>query len=690
MEELDLLLEQHRRLREAMPRTWNAFFAAFRELRPVQLTAMGPILAGTSALVTAPTAGGKTEAVMAPLCERLLRNRWNGLSILLITPTRALVNDLYIRLYSPLEQLRVQLGRKTSDHGVGDDIAAQVLVTTPESTESLLMLRREELNFVQAIVLDEIHLLDGSPRGDHLRAVLARLSAYRKFVGGAGFAGLQRVAMSATVADPLRLAACYLGDHATIISVSGQRELESKIIRAAGTDKDRAHAAIDAADAFADIRKMLVFVNSRKQVDSAAGFFRFGRFAKVPVHGHHGSLSKSKREEAEERFKADEEAICVATMTLEVGIDIGDIDLVVCMDPPFSLSSFLQRIGRGCRRLKGRTRVLCIARDRASELMFDALVWQAGRGMPAGPTPPFRRSVLLQQVLAYLRQAPKNHRTRTQFLETFSSPVPPPIDADLIGEVLCDMVQTGMLDQHGSIYQPAADGWSFIQSNAIFTNIQPNPVEITLIDADTGQSVASVAGLHGSKGVRLAGRSFELLPGGGPHQHRVRAGGEHQDSPKYHARTLPYAFDIGAALAAYLRIEPDTLVVVDVGESAIIFTWLGRLLNSILAKSLNRCGYAVEAGSFHLKAPRNSCGKPIELLRDGVAHSLADSPLGELPVDRIVDLGPHYRHLSDSMQRKAHEDWLDRDFLGTWIERIRSVRTISHESESAADLLELI
>src|SRR5690606_13698852 len=130
---------------------------------------------------------------------------------------------------------------------------------------------------------------------------------------------------------------------------------------------------------------------------------------------------------AEERFKADDLAICVATMTLEIGIDIGDVDLVICVDPPFSLSSFLQRIGRGCRRLQGKTRVLCVARDRAGELIFQGLIRQAGLGIPAGPIAPLRRSVLVQQTLAYLRQVNGNRRTWKQFTGALSHPSAPAV-----------------------------------------------------------------------------------------------------------------------------------------------------------------------------------------------------------------------------------------------------------------------
>ncbi|MCU0875857.1 MAG: hypothetical protein MUE50_26290 [Pirellulaceae bacterium] len=140
------------------------------------------------------------------------------------------------------------------------------------------------------------------------------------------------------------MAAAYLGSQARIIQVPGQRDIEARVVRVSGDDQTRARAAIDSAADIPDVRKILVFVNSRRQVDSAANHFQHGAFAKVPVYGHHGSLSRYERERVEEQFRQDTRAICVATMTLEVGIDIGDVDLVVCMDPPFTCSNSVSKL----------------------------------------------------------------------------------------------------------------------------------------------------------------------------------------------------------------------------------------------------------------------------------------------------------------------------------------------------------
>lgn len=689
-DDLDNVLNLHRTIQGMMPHAWNAFFAGFGSLRPVQLQAMPPILSGKNVLVTAPTAGGKTQAVLAPICERLARHGWHDLSVLVITPTRALVNDLFHRLFRPLDEMRIRLGRKTADHGLPEQMSEQVLITTPESTESLLTFRRECLAGVHVVVLDEIHLLDGSPRGDQLRSVLNRLTAYRHHVGGPHFAGLQRIAMSATVSDPQRLAEVHLGQGASIVAVPGQREIDARTILAAGTDKDRAESVIAATSSFDDVHKILVFVNSRKQVDTGAGHFQCGRFASVPIYGHHGSLSKAKREDAESRFKADSRAICVATMTLEVGIDIGDIDLVICMDPPFSLSSFLQRIGRGCRRLNGLTRVLCVARNRAGELMFDALIRQAAIGVPAEPIPPFRRSVLLQQILAYLRQVPKNRRVMDQLVNVLSSTSQPSIRDELIHSVASDMVQEGLLDCRGGIYQPASEGWGFIESNRIYGNIQSNPLEIALVDVDSGKTVASVAAVSGAAGgVRVAGRSYELLPGGSGTQQRVRGGGDHGDSPRYHARSLPYAFDIGAALANRFEIESNTLVTVRVGESIVIMTWLGRLLNKVLAESIGQRGLNVADGSFHLTVETKSVDDVLKLLRQTVTDVTTNNPLAKMTPERLIDIGPHFKLLSPREQAKAREDWLDAEFLRNWIEGIDNMQSVDVNTQTGMDLIAL-
>jgi ATP-dependent Lhr-like helicase len=500
---------------------------------------------------------------------------------------------------------------------------------------------------------------------------------------------LQRLALSATVPDPGRVARAYLGPEAAVVAVPGQRDIEARIVVASGDDRARARAAVHAADDFPDIAKTLIFVNSRKQVDLGADDFRFGRFADVPAYGHHGSLSKVQREEAEARFKADRRAVCVATMTLEVGIDIGDIDLVICMDPPFSVSGFLQRIGRGCRRLGDRTRVVGVARDRAGELMFEAMIRQAALGMPPVPTAPLRRSVLVQQVLAYLRQVEKHRRTVEQFVRVLASSASPPVDRGCISQILADMVRTGLLAERHGVFEPASAGWEFIEGPGIYSNIRPTPPEVALVDADSGRELARVAGLgRDAAGVRIAGRSYDVLPGGSTEKRTVRGAGGHAEAPRYHSRSLPYAADVGAALAGRLGLAANHLAVVPRGDGFAAMTWLGRLRNALLAEGLRRLGQRAEAGSMALVFP-----EVIELLpqlKEAIDTLARDSSIGPVSVERLVDLGPHFDRLSPEGQQQARQDWLDLDDLRCWLQRLDRVEIIPSGSAMWGDLMALV
>ena len=684
-DEAEDLRRRHAALRVRMPRVWNAFFARFGRLRPVQLEAMPVVVSGVSTLITAPTAGGKTEASVAPICERLLLERWSGLSVLLVTPTRALVNDIFQRLERPLETLGIRIARKTSDHGaVGD--STQFLVTTPESLESLLTFRRERLGQVRAVILDEIHLLDGTPRGDQLRCVLQRLDAYRAFASPGTAPEIQRVAMSATVAKPRELASRYLGPASRVISVQGQRDIAAKVLLVPGSDDVRAAATIDCLEELDDCRKVLVFVNSRRQVDAAASYAR-GSFAGVPVYGHHGSLAKAERERVEERFRSDERAICVATMTLEVGIDIGDIDVIVCADPPFSTASFLQRIGRGCRRLQGRTRVVCVARNEASELMFHAIIEQARRGIPEGPTVPHRRSVLLQQILAYLRQVPGQRRTRDQVLRVLASTSEPVIEEAVVQAVLQDMTANGLLVDRDGVYEPAGAGRSIIESDRIYSNIGSMASGIAVVDVETGSTIANVREVdRAGKSLRLGGRQYEVMPGCGSRVVHVKGAKVGEQSPRYDARHLPYAYDVGVALRTRLGIRPNELAVVETRHGSQAFTWLGILFNTGLERALAALGITVKARAYALDMQGLDCDGTIHILRRGVDQMVGVNPFANMPVERLSDLGPFFRDLTSGQQEAARRDFLDVDFLRAWVAELEKTVRIEPESEQGRAL----
>ncbi|MEM7125386.1 MAG: DEAD/DEAH box helicase [Chloroflexota bacterium] len=205
-------------------RTWPAFFARYGNLTAIQVAAIPPILDGTNTLLFSATASGKTEAAVVPLIERLFFTRQakvransscpNSLDVLFICPTRALTRDLYERLAAPLDELRISLAMKTGDTaGISYQSPPSFLITTPESTDSMLTRAPRIFTQLRAIVLDEIHLFDNGPRGDHLLCILKRIEHIRRYYQEQNEIPkipLQRIALSATVPDPKGLAERYL------------------------------------------------------------------------------------------------------------------------------------------------------------------------------------------------------------------------------------------------------------------------------------------------------------------------------------------------------------------------------------------------------------------------------------------------------------------------------------------------
>jgi len=334
----DRVLSIKRRLR----RTWNYFFQRFGNLLPIQLVVIPKVLEGKNLVVCSPTASGKTEAIVAPVAERLLADGLNGLAVLYVTPTRALANDLYVRLNEPLSDLGISLKVKTGDKPYFDPRDPEdFVITTPESFDSLLCRHPDVFKNLKVIIIDELHLLDGNYRGDQLRVLLERL---RK-------KGLQTNyhILSATLANPEKTASRYCSDF-EVVQMTGQREILYELIEASNIvdGLSRVLSALSKRGAY----KALFFCNSRRDTEFIGQqLMKMLRDTDLDnrVGIHHGSLSRRQRLDIEQAMREEKCFYCVSTPTLEIGIDIGDIDAVVLVHPPFTISSLLQRVGRGNR-----------------------------------------------------------------------------------------------------------------------------------------------------------------------------------------------------------------------------------------------------------------------------------------------------------------------------------------------------
>lgn len=393
-------------LKDKLPRTWGPFFGRHGNFTAAQLAAMPLLLEGQNIILCAATAGGKTEAALAPLIERHLpASRPGGrLTILYLLPTRALINDLWRRLAAPCEALRVSIAVKTRDlNTFNAKRPAELLLTTPESLDSLLASQPRALVDVRAVVIDELHVFDGGVRGDQLRLLLNRLRQVRAYAaqsGDAGDDGVQYAALSATLARPEASAARYFPD-GRVVEAGGGRDLA---IESLPLEVDSPAALFDYLASFRrrGWRKALAFCNTRAEVEAyAAAARQIGSPFGEAVFVHYSNLERERRREIEQQFAQAEAALCFASSTLELGIDIGDIDVVLLIGAPGSRSGFLQRLGRAGRRSQS-ARAACFYRTPLERLLFQALAEGQGDETP----PPFRPSVAIQQIFSLLKQSP--------------------------------------------------------------------------------------------------------------------------------------------------------------------------------------------------------------------------------------------------------------------------------------------
>lgn len=367
----------------------------WRELRPLQERAIEPVLAGRHVLLGAPTAGGKTEAALLPLLSRMVAERWDGLSVLYLCPLRALLNNLGPRV----EGYAQLLGRSAAIwHGdVGDAERRRlladppdILMTTPESLEAMMLSRRVEherfLGGVRAIVVDEIHAFAGDDRGWHLLAVLRRLQT----------SGQQRLGLSATVGNPEQL----LGWLTTGVDGPATVVMERSGADAAPElDCDFVGSEPNAARVIAGLHrgeKRLAFADSRQRVEEVATALRGEG---VTTFVSHSSLSADERRQAERAFAESRDCVIVSTSTLELGIDVGDLDRVVQVGAPARVSSVLQRMGRTGRRAGTQRNTLFLATRDQELVQALALSELACAGWVEPVVGPARPAHLLAQQL---------------------------------------------------------------------------------------------------------------------------------------------------------------------------------------------------------------------------------------------------------------------------------------------------
>ena len=405
-------------------RTW--FERRFGAPTEAQAQGWPAIASGRHTLIAAPTGSGKTLAAFLTALDGLVRQALtngldSGTQVVYVSPLKALANDIQRNLLEPLAEITAlaeEMGFPVPEIRVavrtGDTPAKEralhakrpphVLITTPESLYILLTTERgrEPLKAARTLILDELHAVAANKRGSHLSLSVERLCRLAE-------GPVTRIGLSATQ-KPIEEVARFLTGGASecaIVDTGHRRAMDLAVELPEGfemgpiaTHEQWAQTLDQITELVRAHRTTLLFVNTRRLVERVAHLMS-ERLGDTEVVAHHGSMSKEARYDAEQRLKAGDVAVCVATASLELGIDVGDVDLVCQIGSPRNIGVGLQRVGRSGHWLGGtpKGRFYPLTRD---DMVETVALLRAIRGgvLDALSIPPWPLDVLAQQMVA--------------------------------------------------------------------------------------------------------------------------------------------------------------------------------------------------------------------------------------------------------------------------------------------------
>ncbi len=351
----------------------------YTKLTEVQIKALPLIGKCRNVLIVAPTGSGKTEAALFPIFSSIYYNGLRPIAALYITPLRALNRDIFRRMFRVCEKLGITIDIRHGDTPYSgrkkiERDPPQILITTPETFSYILVNKKlkKYLRNVNWLVIDEFHELINSKRGTQLLINISRLEYLRG-------KSARKIALSASIGD-IDEAASVLSTLATNVCkviISKVRDVDIRVYSTASTDlssKSSSGYVGDKVSIIADLinkhKKILIFVNTRDEAEwLGARLSSLG----IDVRVHHGSLSKEERELTEYLLRQGGVKAVVATSSLELGIDVGDIDLVIQVSSPKQAIKLLQRVGRSLHGISNVARGVVVT-DNTTDDILESLV----------------------------------------------------------------------------------------------------------------------------------------------------------------------------------------------------------------------------------------------------------------------------------------------------------------------------
>jgi ATP-dependent Lhr-like helicase len=482
----------------------------WEELRDVQEQTYRAIEAGSDTLVIAPTAGGKSEAALIPVMDAILKRGLPGVTCIYLSPLKALINDQEERFRSFCIPTALSVMKWHGDIPRGerswkDGDPPHFLMITPESLEVLLREKTlvSDLRHVRYIIVDELHAFVESDRGVHLKVLLDRLDHITR-------RKVQRIGLSATAGNPEEILRWLSeGRHTAELVVAPADPRDKQFVFIVEPEES---SRTDALVRIVRGKKALVFVNSRSGAERLMKTCE-GRVRNL--HIHHSSLSHSIRKLAEEAFLSQDGACIICTSTLELGLDIGDLDVVVQVGPPNSVSSFLQRMGRSGRR--GKAASVAWLLESPCELLCSVAIIECAINREVEALVPVQKpyNVLLQQVFLTLHTTSRTTR-RQLAKDLLSAPVFYGIDSATLDRILDHLTITGYILEDGEMIMPGPEAerifgrsngkdlYSVIRGGGEYRAVTPEGEVVGKLDARFVNS-------SGSSEISLGGRTWSMV-----------------------------------------------------------------------------------------------------------------------------------------------------------------------------------
>ncbi|MED5275771.1 MAG: DEAD/DEAH box helicase [Thermoproteota archaeon] len=379
MNELELDKKNNKILDPTISKKFKSI--GFENLTEIQKEAIPEILKEKNCLIIAPTGSGKTECATIPIFSKLKTSKiQNKIKALYITPLRALNRDVFKRIinYAENEELKIEIRHGDTSQANRKRIAdnpPDILITTPETLVNLLSQKKhlDALSDLEWVIIDEVHELLASERGSQLCLSLERLQIKSKNQ-------IHRIGLSATVGNPEEAGRFLVGSERKfeLIHDTSLRNYDVDVVFVDGIMDDVAVEIIDYIKKEQITSPVLLFTNSRGESERLSSILK--QKTSINVELHHGSLSRQVREETEDMLRDGKSGIVVCTSSLELGLDIGSVELVVHYGSPRQVSKFMQRIGRSKHDRGDSARGLIITENADDEFEIQAIIQRIKEG----------------------------------------------------------------------------------------------------------------------------------------------------------------------------------------------------------------------------------------------------------------------------------------------------------------------